>query len=239
MTHETTEPTPKAILVAVPTPDVSNSELETLLTELGGLAETLGFEVVDRIHQRRRSIAGGTVLGEGKLRELAQRTGGSGVITRTFAKTNKAALKRAPAPDPSPAQEPAEQIQAVIFDCELSPSQMSNLQRALGVEILDRTGVIVEIFSRHAHTREARLQVEMARLKYTAPRTRAVGSDSSRMNRAGESAIELENAKFAIVFPSYKMSLPRSRRSKRPVARFDLKRTAWHLWATPTRVNRL
>lgn len=59
-------------------------------------------------------------------------------------------------------EEAVEKVDAVIFDCELTPSQLGNLHSALSVEILDRTGVIVEIFSRHARTREAKLQVEIA-----------------------------------------------------------------------------
>ena len=53
----------------------------------------------------------------------------------------------------------------VIVDHEISPNQARNLERATGAQVLDRTGVIVEIFHRHAHSREAKLQVEMARLK--------------------------------------------------------------------------
>jgi GTP-binding protein HflX len=58
----------------------------------------------------------------------------------------------------------------VIVDYEMSPNQARNLERATGAQVLDRTGVIVEIFHRHAHSREAKLQVEMARLQYIAPR---------------------------------------------------------------------
>ena len=54
----------------------------------------------------------------------------------------------------------------VIVDHEISPSQARNLERATGAQVLDRTGVIMEIFHRHAHSREAKLQVEIARLKY-------------------------------------------------------------------------
>ena len=52
----------------------------------------------------------------------------------------------------------------VVVDCELTPTQLTNLEQAFGVEVLDRTAVILEIFSRHANTKEARLQVEIAKL---------------------------------------------------------------------------
>ncbi|MEK7358645.1 MAG: hypothetical protein AAB250_19525 [Bdellovibrionota bacterium] len=88
----------------------------------------------------------------------------------------------------------------IIFDCELTPSQMRNLQQAFGVDVLDRTGVIIEIFSRHARTRAARLQVEIARLTYLAPRVRETGGGSDRQGGggkgAGESAIELDKRKI-------------------------------------------
>lgn len=88
---------------------------------------------------------------------------------------------------------------AVIFDLELTPSQLRNLERALGVDVLDRTGVIIEIFSRHARTRAARLQVEIARLTYLAPRVRETGTDSGRQGSsrgASESALELDRRKI-------------------------------------------
>lgn len=64
----------------------------------------------------------------------------------------------------------AMEADVVIFDNELSPSQLKNLEKALECEVLDRTSLILEIFARRAQTREARLQVEVARLKYMLPR---------------------------------------------------------------------
>lgn len=160
MTYETEKPQPRAVLVGVPLDDEDES-----LAELGQLAKTLGFVVVDQLLQRRRSLSGPYVLGEGKLEELKARC--------------------------------ESEVEAVIFDCELTPSQVANLQKALGVDVLDRTGVIVEIFSRHARTREARLQVEIARLKYLAPRLRKAGhGPSERMNKAGETSMELDRRRI-------------------------------------------
>ena len=90
----------------------------------------------------------------------------------------------------------------VIFDCELTPSQMRNLEQAFGCDVLDRTGVIIEIFSRHARTRAARLQVEIARLTYLAPRIRETGGGGDRQGGgiggkgAGETAVELDKRKI-------------------------------------------
>ncbi len=87
----------------------------------------------------------------------------------------------------------------VVFDLELTPSQMRNLERALGVTVMDRTGVIIEIFSRHAKTRAARLQVEIAKLTYQAPRIRETGGGGERQGSsrgAGESAVELDRRKI-------------------------------------------
>jgi GTP-binding protein HflX len=86
----------------------------------------------------------------------------------------------------------------VVVDHEISPSQARNLERATGARVLDRTGVIVDIFHRHAKSREARLQVEIARLNYVAPRLRESkgGSERQRGKGAGEAAIELDRRKI-------------------------------------------
>lgn len=62
------------------------------------------------------------------------------------------------------------EVDVLVFDNELSPSQLRNLERTLEHEIMDRTSLILEIFARRAQTREARLQVEVAELKYMLPR---------------------------------------------------------------------
>jgi GTP-binding protein HflX len=89
-------------------------------------------------------------------------------------------------------------VALVAVDHELSPSQLRNLERAVGTEVLDRTGVIIEIFSRRARTREARLQVEMARLSYLAPRVRESpgGKERQAGRGAGEAAIELDRRRI-------------------------------------------
>jgi GTP-binding protein HflX len=82
----------------------------------------------------------------------------------------------------------------VVVDHEISPRQARNLEKATEAEVIDRTGVIVEIFHRHAQTREARLQVEIARLAYVVPRLRygVKGTERQQGKGAGESELELD-----------------------------------------------
>ena len=87
----------------------------------------------------------------------------------------------------------------VIFNDTLSPSQIKNLQAELGVEVMDRTALILEIFNNRARTREARLQVELARLKYVKPRLIGMwetqnrqGGASGSMSSKGEGETQLE-----------------------------------------------
>ena len=63
-----------------------------------------------------------------------------------------------------------QQANLIVFDNELSPAQGRNLEKELDVNILDRTELILDIFARHAQTRQAHLQVEMAQLQYMLPR---------------------------------------------------------------------
>lgn len=215
----------KALLVGVQLPKVSDEETKGSLAELSRLVTTLGYNVIGQTSQRRTSQRGATVLGDGKLKELATWTGGTGVIgPMVVKKKHKAALKfeknQTPDEDESDDEEfledsgetedldsshdeaPKEKAEVVIFDCDLSPSQLRNLESATGVTVLDRTGVIIEIFSRHARTRAARLQVEIARLTYVAPRLRETGGGEDRGGGgvggkgAGESSIELDRRKI-------------------------------------------
>ncbi len=85
----------------------------------------------------------------------------------------------------------------VLVDHDLTPTQMRNLEKATGVEVLDRSMVILSIFQRHARTREAKIQIEIARLAYMAPRLREAQAGNERQRGgvggkgAGESALEL------------------------------------------------
>jgi len=204
-----------AVLVAIQLPKVSQLEVESSLQELQRLVTTLGYNVVGSVSQKRTSDRSASVLGDGKLKELAEWTGGSGKIaamvehklSKAAQKWHDEALENAPAEEIDEeagilTEEQKKSAQIVIVDTELSPSQLRNLESATGVTVLDRTGVIIEIFSRHARTKAARLQVEIARLTYMAPRIRETGGGEDRQGGgvggkgAGESSLELDKRKI-------------------------------------------
>jgi len=227
-----------AVLVGIQLPKISNEEHEASLQELARLVKTLGYEVVGRVNQRRSSDRSASILGEGKLKELAEWTGGSGKIAAMVEhKLSKAQEKwklekdeeektaqnedefsEEDSADSEQSGEAADasgneslfgldeklkgSAQIVIVDTDLSPSQIRNLESAAGVPVLDRTGVIIEIFSRHARTKAARLQVEIARLTYVAPRLRETGGNEDRGGGgvggkgSGESSLELDRRKI-------------------------------------------
>ncbi|PYR86128.1 MAG: GTPase HflX, partial [Acidobacteria bacterium] len=89
------------------------------------------------------------------------------------------------------------EVDSVVFDHELTTTQVRNIREATGVDVYDRPAIILEIFHRHARTKEAQLQVELARLQYLAPRERVVGAKERRGGGRGargvsESFHELE-----------------------------------------------
>ena len=93
-------------------------------------------------------------------------------------------------------------VDAVLVDHDITPSQARNLEKATGVEVLDRTAVILEIFRRHARSRAAKAQVEIVRLQYLVPRLREQGKGQDRQRGgiggkgAGESSLELDRRKI-------------------------------------------
>jgi GTP-binding protein HflX len=206
-TSPTAPPRPRAVLLGVQLPGVSDAEHASSLGELARLAKTLGLEVVGRVTQRRARLATAAVAGEGKLRELASWTGGTGVVpTGPPGAKRRGAEAEPEEPADDDAAEPAAlpagaRASVVVVDHELTPSQARNLERATGAEVLDRSAVILAIFQRHARSREARLQVEIARLAYWAPRMRESGGRDREGGGiggrgAGESQLELDRRKI-------------------------------------------
>ncbi len=204
---------PRAVVVAVQLRGATPEEVDSSMAELERLAKTLGVDPIGRVTQRRAKLAPGIVLGEGKLKELASWTGGIGEVP-VYEAPGK---RRIDAPevveedddepdedeagiDAKPADKPKATV--VLVDHDLSPTQQRNLEKATGVDVLDRTSVILEIFHRHAKTREARLQVEIARLKYLAPRLREGQGGGDRVRGgvggkgAGESSLELDRRRI-------------------------------------------
>lgn len=234
-------------MAAVQLPDVDDGAFASSIAELRRLATTLGLEVVGAVTQRRGRLAPGLVLGEGKLRELALWTGGTGEVP-AYQKpgTNKrdAAEDAAdddevdgePAPDVDDAADPdadpdRPRCTVVLVDHDLTPTQQRNLERATDAEVMDRTSVILSIFHRHAKTREARLQVEIARLAYLAPRLRESGGGGDRVRGgvggkgAGESSLELDRRRIRDRIAELRRELAtieggaRTRRARRDDAR--------------------
>jgi GTP-binding protein HflX len=199
---------PRAVVVGVQLPDTSDAAFEASLVELERLGHTLGLVVIGRVTQKRASLAAATVIGAGKLRELGVFTGGSGVVApyappgkRARGPENEDDEDDLPAPPPN-IEEPAQKATVVLVDHDLAPSQTRNLERATGAEVLDRSMVILSIFKRHARTREARIQVEIAQLAYLAPRLREASGGGDRQRGgiggkgAGESALELDRRRI-------------------------------------------
>jgi GTP-binding protein HflX len=210
MSASTEAPRPKAVLVSVQLPGVTDAEQQSSRKELKRLCQTLGFEVVGEVTQKREGLGAATLLGKGKLAELAAWTGGTGVVPKGPPGKTKATEEdeeeEADETEPlplgaplAPTREPRATV--VVIDHELSPRQLRNIERATSAEVLDRTGVIIEIFHRHASSRPARLQVEIARLTYVAPRLRETGGGGRQrggvgQRGAGESALELDRRKI-------------------------------------------
>src|SRR5580658_3894333 len=149
---ETKPPAPRAILVGIQVPSVDDVAHAASLDELGRLVKTLGYEVVGTMSQKRDAIDSGTVLGKGRLAELAAITGGTGVVgSMAILQKSKARERFEDADEKKPDALPVEpdpgappKPEFVIVDHEISPSQARNLERATGAQVLDRTGVIME-----------------------------------------------------------------------------------------------
>src|SRR5437867_5476196 len=158
---------PTTILVDVQLQRTDAGEHDASLHELRQLIDTLGWKIAGTLTQKMSSLTAASLIGPGKLEELSE-------------------LVKAPP-----------EVDSVVFDHELTTTQVRNIREATGVDVYDRPAIILEIFHRHARTKEAQLQVELARLKYLAPRERVVGAKGRRGGGAGarrvsESFHELE-----------------------------------------------
>ncbi len=201
-----------AVVFSVQAHGVTDEENESSLLELRRLVKTMGLEVVAILTQRRPKPDTGTILGAGKLKELAGYTGGTGIVEGFSRKSEDDTCDDMDedylydgfdeTDEDGSDDSPGVQANFVIYDGEISTKQLQNLEQATGVEVLDRTGVILEIFSRHAKSREALIQVEIAKLAYLAPRIRAsrIGGDrqggSIGSKGAGETSHELDKRRI-------------------------------------------
>ncbi|HUX68599.1 MAG TPA: GTPase HflX [Terriglobales bacterium] len=157
---------------------------EAALAELRELAASAGAEVVGTTLQRRPRPDAATLIGEGKLAELA-------------------ALARG--------------VDLVLFDNELTATQQRNLERAVGTRVLARTQLILDIFAKHARTREGQLQVELAQLEYLLPRLAGRGAAMSRLGGGigtrgpGETQLETDRRRIHHRIRRLKLALERVR----------------------------
>lgn len=179
--HATRPEREKAVVVGALLGSRDAEEAEWSLDELEALADTAGADVVDRVVQRRDSPDPATYLGKGKAQEVVD---------------TAAALD----------------ADLLIFDDELTPAQGRNLEEIAGVnplaerglKIIDRTGLILDIFAQHARSAEGKLQVELAQLNYGLPRLRGWGEVLSRMGggigtRRGPGETQLEAERRALL----------------------------------------
>jgi GTP-binding protein HflX len=221
MTSQAESIPPRAVLVAVQLAGVDDPSFASSVAELHRLARTLGLTVVATVTQRRRAFHAATVVGSGKVKEIAAITrGGESSLRDGDRETDDAddageadqvrALgpaadaqtgMRGTAGEALPAAG-ATRVKIVLVDHDISPSQARNLEKATGAEVMDRTAVILEIFRRHARSRVAKAQVEIVRLQYLAPRLREMGAGQDRQRGgiggkgAGESSLELDRRKI-------------------------------------------
>jgi GTPase len=204
----------RAIVAAVQLPGVSDAELGESVDELRELAKTLGFEVVGTFIQKRTSFDTMGYLGVGKRQEMrrfvenepdaddAADVPEAAEATPKAVRSGAARAKQAARSAADPATRRAD---VVLVDHEISPSQARNLEIEVGCEVMDRTMVILEIFHRHARSRAARAQVEIARLGYMGPRLREAAKLAGPKGRqrsgtggrgAGEAHGELDRQKI-------------------------------------------
>ena len=158
----------RAILVGLITPTQDESKSEEYLDELAFLADTAGAEEVKRFTQRLDYPNPRTFVGKGKLEEIKKFIEDDGDIAMA------------------------------IFDDDLSTKQVLNIERELGVKILDRTNLILDIFAKRAQTASAKTQVELAQYQYLLPRLTRMWTHLERqrggigMRGPGETQIETD-----------------------------------------------
>ncbi len=165
--YETSPEQERAILVGVIHGDMTRHEAEEHLEELAMLADTAGALVAGTVLQERKKLDSATVIGLGKVNEVAG-----------LCESLEATL--------------------VIFDDELSPAQVKNLETRFQIKVIDRSGLILDIFAGRARSREAQTQVELAQLEYLYPRltrqwthlSRQVGGIGTR--GPGETQLEVD-----------------------------------------------
>ncbi|HTJ30760.1 MAG TPA: GTPase HflX [Acidobacteriaceae bacterium] len=160
------------------------------LSEFRELVESAGAQVVAQELQRRAKPDPATLIGAGKVEEIAG-----------MAIANHADL--------------------ILFDHDLTPTQLRNLEALLPCRVLDRTQLILDIFARHARTREGQLQVELAQLEYMLPRLTGRGKAMSQLGGGigtrgpGETKLETDRRRISRRLDHLKEQLDSVRRIRR------------------------
>jgi GTP-binding protein HflX len=161
-------------------------------------------------------------VAEAELEELSQLTTSAG------AQVAGSALQQSPTPDPATllgrgkvqeigARARGVRADAVIFDNDLTPTQLRNLEQALDLKVIDRTQLILDIFARRARTREGQLQVELAQLNYLLPRLAGRGTLLSRLGGGigtrgpGEQQLEFDRRRIRVRIRSLGAAIERVR----------------------------
>src|SRR6185369_2498463 len=152
-------------------PSVPEFSAEESLDELKTLATSAGAEIAGELLQRRDRPDPATLIGKGKLEEIA---GAAASVNADL----------------------------ILFDHDLTASQQRNIERAINRRVIDRTQLILDIFAKHARTREGQLQVELAQLEYLLPRLAGRGIEMSQLGGGigtrgpGETQLETDRRKI-------------------------------------------
>lgn len=228
---------PRALIVAVQLDGVSDTEFNSSLVELAELAKTLGLEVVDQFTQKRASFDSAAYIGVGKREEIRQ-----------FIQEQQEAAERLSQADSHAANDA---VEFVLVDHEISPSQALNLENEVGCEVMDRTVVILEIFHRNASSHAARIQVEIARLTYMAPRLREAAKREGPSGRqrsgtggrgSGQSRSEMDSRKVRDRIAELQKeidAMEAGRETQRAQRHGQTALAKWHWSVIRMRVNRL
>ena len=192
------------------------------------------FEIQEKLERAERALLvevdTGEYDAEASLAELYELTRSAG------AEPCGAVTQKRPAPDPatyvgSGMMEEiasfcaAQEIDLLIFDCELSPTQLRNVEEASGVRVVDRTMLILDIFAARARSREGRLQVELAQLRYLLPRLTGRGTQLSRLGGGigtrgpGETKLETDRRHIRRRIGSLKEQLEEVERRREQITR--------------------
>ncbi len=159
----------KALLIGIILPNVQDFTIDNQLSELSLLAKTANVKVIDKITQRLKRINPAFFVGKGKAGQIID-------------------------------QASVLDVNVIIFDEELSPAQIKNFQKlSKSIKVIDRSALILDIFKKHAQTREAKTQVELAYCQYLLPRLtrqwthleRQMGGVGTRAGM-GETQIEID-----------------------------------------------